>query len=238
METKAKKALLIINISVIIFIISLLVILAIYFWDDLKLLGTTDGQIEFTNRIKNTGILGVLIVILINILQVVVAFIPGEFIEITSGILFGPFFGMIVCLIGFALGTMVIFGLVKVLGKPFIDLNVNEKSRKRLKFLEDETRALIILFFVFLIPGTPKDFITYAIPFTKIKMLPFIIITSIARIPSVITSTIIGSAIINGQSSIAISVTVITFIVAILGIIFNKKITTKVEKIIKRNKEV
>ncbi|MFI3252492.1 MAG: VTT domain-containing protein [bacterium] len=238
METKAKKALLIINISVIIFIISLLVILAIYFWDDLKLLGTTDGQIEFTNRIKNTGILGVLIVILINILQVVVAFIPGEFIEIISGILFGPFFGMIVCLIGFALGTMVIFGLVKVLGKPFIDLNVNEKSRKRLKFLEDETRALIILFFVFLIPGTPKDFITYAIPFTKIKMLPFIIITSIARIPSVITSTIIGSAIINGQSSIAISVTVITFIVAILGIIFNKKITTKVEKIIKRNKEV
>lgn len=231
---KAKRTLIIINIFVIIFIVLLITILSIHFWDDIIALTTKEGQLAFSEAIRNTGFMGVFIIIIVNIFQVVVAFIPGEFIEIVCGMLFGPILGAIVCMIGFALGTVAIFGLVKLLGKPFMDLNVDAKKRKRLKFLENETRALIVLFFVFLIPGTPKDFITYAIPFTKIKMIPFIIVSTIARIPSIISSTIIGDAITSGENKIAIIVSIVTFIIAVIGIILNKPITNKVEQIVNR----
>ncbi len=230
-QKKARTTLIIINIAVIIFVVLLLFLLGFYFWEDIKSLNTLEGQIEFGNRIRQSGILGFFIIIIVNIFQVVVAFIPGEFVEIICGMLYGPLLGMAVCLIGFALGTVCIFGLVKLLGKPFIDINVKNKSSK-LKFLEHETRALIILFFIFLIPGTPKDFITYAIPLSKIKMSHFIIVTSIARIPSIITSTIVGAALTTGDNDVAIIVTITTLVIALVGIIFNKRITNKIETMV------
>ncbi len=235
-KNNTKKILTIINIVVVISLLSLLIFLTITNWDYIMKLSTAEGQLEFKERISNTGIIGVIILIVIQVLQIVVAFIPGEFVEVIAGMLFGPIFGMIVCMIGLFIGSLAIFGLVKLLGKPFFDLNVNDKNKSKLKFLEDETRALIILFFVFLIPGTPKDFITYAIPFTKIKFFPFIIVTTIARIPSIITSTIIGSSILTGDTNIAIIVSIITAILAIIGIIFNKQITNKVEEIVQNRK--
>ncbi len=238
-DKKVKITLILINIFVVIFVILLLIIFGVYFWEDIKLLNTIEGQIEFGNRIRSSGILGFFIIILVNIFQVVVAFIPGEFVEIICGMLYGPILGVVVCLIGFALGTMCIFGLVKLLGKPFIDMSIS-KNKKRLKFLEQETRALIILFFIFLIPGTPKDFITYAIPLSNIKMSHFIAVTSVARIPSIITSTIVGSALTTGDNDVAIIVTIVTLVIAILGIIFNKTLTNKIEKIVNdyKNKNV
>lgn len=233
MEKKtAKKTIIFINIFIILFIVVLLVTLGIYFLDDLKLLSTYEGQLAFKDKIRNAGVLGYFIIIIVNMFQVIVAFIPGEFIEIICGMLYGPLLGVVICLIGFTLGTICIFGLVKLLGKPFFDSRVDNKKKIKLKFLEQETRALIIIFFVFLIPGTPKDFITYAIPFTKIKMIPFILVTSVARIPSILTSTIVGSAIITGDNKIAFIVSVVTLVIATIGIIFNKVITNKIENIV------
>ncbi len=231
-KQKAKRAMIVINIIAIIFFALLTVLFGIYYWDELKMLSTEQGQIEFSQKIKETGGWGVIILILIQMFQVVVAFVPGEFVEIVAGMLFGPYLGLLLALTGLALGTIAIFGLVKIFGKPFADINISEKGKGRLKFLESETRALTILFFVFLIPGTPKDFITYAIPFTKIGMWKFILITSIARIPSIITSTIVGEAITTGKMANAITITIITFVIALIGIIFNKKITNQIEKIV------
>lgn len=239
MENKncAKNAMIIINVIAIIFLIVLFILLGLYYLDDIKLLSTEEGQIAFSEKLRTTGVWGAIILIVIQIFQVVVAFIPGEFVEIVSGMLFGPFLGMLLALIGLTFGTIVIFGLVRIFGKPFMDMNVSEKSKNKLSFLENKTRALIILFFVFLIPGTPKDFITYAIPFTKIKLWQFIAITSIARIPSIISSTIIGHAITTGRISNAIIITIITFVIALFGIIFNKQITNKVEQIVNKKSQ-
>ncbi len=235
-KKKAKTAVIVINVVAIVFIVVLFIFLGIHYWEDIKLLSTEEGQLEFSERLRSTGVWGALILTLIQVAQVVVAFIPGEFIEIVSGMLFGPILGMILALVGLSLGTIIIWGLVKLFGKPFMDVNVSGKAQGRLKFLENETRALIILFFVFLIPGTPKDFITYAVPFTKVKLIPFVITTSIARIPSIISSTIIGHNITSGNYSNALVITIITFIIAIIGIIFNRPLTKKIEEIVNKRK--
>ena len=69
-----------------------------------------------------------------------------------------------------------------------------DKAMNKFKFLQDEKKLKSLIFFLFFIPGTPKDLITYIAPLTKIKLRDFMIITLIARIPSVISSTYGGSA--------------------------------------------
>ena len=218
----------IINIVAIILLTALFISLYFIFKDKVDLLNTKDGLENFINDVQNTGFLGGIILVVIQILQVVVAFIPGEFVELASGIMFGPVLGLVLCLIGLNIGTIIIFGLVKLLGKPFVDENVSDQNQKFL-FLNNSNRTLIILFFIFLIPGIPKDILIYLVPLTKVKMWQFLIVSSVSRIPSILTSTIAGTSIINGDYLVAGIIMGISLILAIIGIIFNKQITNYIE---------
>lgn len=222
--TKAKKVLIIINSIALLFIIGLIVFLCIYFKDDIKLLADDEGKEVFMQKIEDAGVFGVLILLITQILQVVVAFIPSEVVEFVAGAMYGAFFGMLICLLGLILATFIIYGLVKWLGKPFFDLNVNQKQSSKLQFLHDPDRSLLILFFIFLIPGIPKDIFIYFIPFTKIKLSKFILVSSIARIPSILSSTFVGAAVFDENYIVAMIVMGLIFIFSVLGLIFNKKI--------------
>lgn len=220
---KNKKINIIINIIAVTIIVIILTILFIKYGYLLEKLKTESGREEFIRLIQSTGIFGSLIIILIQTLQVVVAFIPGEFVEIISGAMFGPVLGLILCLIGLNIGTLLIYLLVKLLGKPFVKENINSEH-KILKFLNDPTRALIIIFFIFLLPGIPKDILIFPMPLTKIKMQKFMIVSSIARIPSILSSTIIGSSLVNEKYMLSIITFIIFMLLGILGLIFNNKI--------------
>lgn len=220
---KNKKINIIINIIAVSIIVIILTILFIKYGYLLEKLKTESGREEFIRLIQSTGIFGSLIIILIQTLQVVVAFIPGEFVEIISGAMFGPVLGLILCLIGLNIGTLLIYLLVKLLGKPFVKENINSEY-KILKFLNDPTRALIIIFFIFLLPGIPKDILIFPMPLTKIKMQKFMIVSSIARIPSILSSTIIGSSLVNEKYMLSIITFIIFMLLGILGLIFNNKI--------------
>ena len=198
--------------------------------DTFASLSTDEGLRRFVEEIQSTGIFGALILCLIQTLQVVVAFIPGEFVELAAGVMFGPLLGLILCLVGLNLGTALIFLLVRRLGRAFVDENVSERDFKRLTFLNDPRRALIILFFIFLIPGIPKDVLIYPIPLTKVKLSHFLIVSSIARIPTIITSTLTGSAVIEENYTLAVIMTVISVALAALGLIFNKRICSLIDK--------
>ena len=221
--TKGKKVNIIINIIALILIISFLIWLYINYHEKLELLKTEQGRDEFINILQGTGIFGSIILIFIQALQVVVAFIPGEFVELVSGAMFGPIVGLIICLIGLNLGTLIIYGLVKLFGRPFVNENTKDKKFK-FEFLNDPNRSLIIMFFIFLMPGIPKDILIYPVPLTNVKMWKFMIVSSIARIPSVISSTFIGASIIEGDYITSIIVSVIFFILGVLGLVFNKQI--------------
>ena len=231
---KKFKAQAIINIVAIILLTALFISLYFIFKDKFDLLNTKEGLENFINDVQNTGFLGGIILVVIQILQVVVAFIPGEFVELASGIMFGPVLGLVLCLIGLNIGTIIIFGLVKLLAKPFVDENVSDHNQKFL-FLNNSNRTLIILFFIFLIPGIPKDILIYLVPLTKVKMWQFLIVSSVSRIPSILTSTIAGTSIINGDYLVAGIIMGISLILAIIGLIFNKQITNYIEnKVLKK----
>lgn len=226
-----KRSQLIINLVAIGILLLIGIFVTVRYFDTFTSLSTDEGLEHFVLEIQSTGIFGALVLMLIQALQVIVAFIPGEFVELASGVMFGPITGLIVCLLGLNLGTAIIFFLVRRLGQAFVEENVSDRDFKRLTFLNDPRRALIIMFFIFLIPGIPKDVLIYPVPLTKVKLSHFMIISSIARIPTIVTSTLTGAAVIDENYTLAIIMTVISVVLAALGLLFNKKLCALIDRL-------
>ncbi|MCI8387456.1 MAG: TVP38/TMEM64 family protein [Clostridiales bacterium] len=189
-----------------------------------------ENQQRFREFIDSLGYWGIALMLFIQVLQIVVAVIPGEPIELLMGLMYGAYGGCALTLVGILLGSTIVYFAVKRFGvgfaKKFIDIDNFEK----LKFLHDPNKRDSLIFLLFFIPGTPKDILTYFAPFTDIPFLRFAIISTLARIPSVITSTIVGAAVSEGNFGRSILVFVITGVIGIAGILLNNYITNKHNK--------
>ena len=176
------------------------------------------------DQILSFGVWGWLIFAALQVFQIIFAVIPGEPIEVIGGLLYGPWGGLFACLLGSLIGTVLIYYLVKLLGYSFVSNMIDIKKTEKFKFLHNNKKLNLIIFILFFIPGTPKDVLSYVIPLTDVKPLQYFAITTIARIPSIITSTFAGSAIDNEKWLEMILIFIITGAVAVLGIVFNDKI--------------
>lgn len=155
------------------------------------------------------------ILILIRALQTIVKFIPAEPLEIASGYIFGTFQGCLLCLIGTEIGSAVIILLTKFTGEKFLHVILSAKQIETAQKYIERIDLKLSLFILYLIPGTPKDLLTYFQFFMPISIPKFLIITAVARIPSIITSTWCGAEI--GNSNFIYSI-IIFAVTGILGI--------------------
>ena len=160
------------------------------------------------------------------VIQVVLAVIPNGFFEMLSGLIYGPWLGTIIAITGTTIGCLIVIYLVKAFGKGFASLFVDlDEDNKVLNFLKNENRCLILLFGFLIIPGLPKDFVIFLVPFTSIKIWKFIIVNFFARLPATILTVVLGNSIKEGFSPAVITVGVIMALFGLLCLIFNKKIS-------------
>ena len=160
----------------------------------MPVLKTVNDPEKFKAYVDSFGIGGFAMLFVVQILQVVVALIPGEVVEFFAGSVYGWFGGMLFCLAGIAVGEAAVFSAVRFFGKSLAEKVAGNKTLNKFKFLQNEKRLKTVIFILFCIPGTPKDLLTYFVPLTKIKMVDFLIITLVARVPSIVTSTYAGLA--------------------------------------------
>ena len=177
-----------------------------------------------------SGFASYLIFIGIQILQVIFAFIPGEAVEFAAGYVFGAFWGTVLCLIGVAIATAIVFGLTRLLGRKFTQIMLDKKDLKKLKFLNDEKNLEWIFAILYFIIGTPKDVITYFAGITKIKFGVFMAISTLCRIPSILTSAIAGQALGEENYLLSIIIFAVSALVALVGYFIYYKISKRKEK--------
>lgn len=179
---------------------------------------------KFVEYIDGFGVWGVLVMLAIQIFQVLVSIIPGEPVEVLSGMMYGAFGGMVLCLAGITAASALIFVCVRRFGIKFVNRFTNSEKFEKLRFLHDPVKRDALLFVLFLIPGTPKDTLVYFAPFTQVKLSRFLVITTFARIPSVITSTFAGANISQGNLFQTVLILVITGLCGAVGIYINGRI--------------
>lgn len=216
-KEKVKKWLFFIYIAAILLLCALIIPI-------IKSVSSEQEILELEHAVESFGAFGVLILILIQILQIIVAVIPGEVVEFVSGAMYGAFGGLLIDLIGIAIGETVVYYTVKFLGESVVEKIAGNKKIQQLKVLKDEKKRDLIMFLLFFIPGTPKDAICYVAPLFKIPFKSFIIISTFARIPSVLTSTYAGAAFGEGNFIKTVLMYVIIAVISVAGILINQKI--------------
>lgn len=229
-KTKQK----IFKISLLIIVVIVLTIITIYLFPVMKNLSTKEGQIAFKEKVMSSGIYGLLLLFIIQVAQIFLFVLPGEPIEILAGMCYGWIFGTIFIMISSAIIAALIFFLVRKIGRQFVYDFSDEKKIKEFEnnnLFKNSKKIEMILFILFLVPGTPKDLLTYLSGLLPIKMRRFIVLSTFARIPSIVTSTIAGANIAVGDWRKAIILYVLIVAIVAIGLfifnLFDKDKTTE-----------
>lgn len=196
-----------------------------------ELLAFISDADRFKAWLESYGHLGKIVFVAVRALQTVVKIIPAEPLEIGSGYAFGVWGGLLYCMLGTEIGSFIIVSITKLFGMKAVNLFVSEEKINSLGFLQNKEKLSISLFIIYLIPGTPKDVITYLIGVTDYNIWKFLLLTGVARIPSIITSTICGSLLGERNYWLSAGVFIGTAVIGLIGVklytVFEKKIAAK-----------
>ncbi|MCJ7688537.1 MAG: TVP38/TMEM64 family protein [Clostridiaceae bacterium] len=183
--------------------------------------------------IHSYGNFSILVFILMHVIQVVIFFIPGEFMQIAGGYIFGTFLGAIFSLIGITLGSLIIYAICNSYGKPFVDKLILNKKVKFFKKILNVGSEKSVVFIFYLIPGIPKDALAYICGVSNISFKDFIIYSTLGRIPGILISSFFGQKIYAWDLTTLIIIGVITGVLSIVGIF---KGNTIIKSMIKNKK--
>lgn len=173
--------------------------------------------------ILETGPLGVLVFACFSILQVVFAVIPGGPFELAAGYVFGVLPGSLLCDITMTAGSVLVFLLVRKFGMSFVELFISRKEIESIHFLKNTQKLQSILFFIFLIPGTPKDVITYLVGLTELPLRSWILICAVGRFPAILLTALSGSALGDARYGIVAAVIAVFAVFYLVGMRLYKK---------------
>jgi uncharacterized membrane protein YdjX (TVP38/TMEM64 family) len=183
--------------------------------------------------ILSYGNFSILVFILMQVLQVVVFFIPGEFIQIAGGYIFGAFLGGLISLIGITFGSIMAYFIANRYGKPIVEkLMLNRKIKLFKKILKAGSKKVVVFVF-YLIPGIPKDALAYICGVSNICFMDFLIYSTLGRIPGIFISTFFGQKIYARDSTSLITIGVVMISVSIIGIFKGDSI---IKAIVKKKK--
>jgi uncharacterized membrane protein YdjX (TVP38/TMEM64 family) len=160
--------------------------------------------------------------ILLQILQVVFAPIPGEITGFIGGYLYGPVWGTIYSSIGLSIGSWIAFALARFLGLPMVEKVVNPLVMQKFDYFL-EHRGLFVSFFLFLIPGFPKDVLCYIIGLSHMKMWHFLAISTIGRLLGVTLLSVSGHSARNDQYTMFLLVAGISAVFIIAAYFYRDK---------------
>jgi uncharacterized membrane protein YdjX (TVP38/TMEM64 family) len=179
---------------------------------------------EFQRVIASLGGAGWLILLAVQYIQIVIAFIPGGPIQILAGVLYGPLGGLATCVLGILAASATVFTLTKKFGRRVVALFIKKKEFTQYHFIQDESRLERLCFLFYLIPGAPKDALTYLFALTPIPLSRFLILSVVARIPAALTSALAGDSFAAGEWGRALAYFLGLTALSLAGLLLHRKI--------------
>ena len=226
---KIKQSDLIKLVGLVVFIV-LITAIVVAIWPTLSIVFEPGGVETLIELITSQGPLGVLILLGMQLLQIIVAFIPGEVVQIAAGMMYGPLWGSVVILVGCVLSSMVAYELVHKLGAPFVRSMVGEKQLLKFRQFELSGKFGVTVFILFLIPGFPKDVLTYIVPLSDMNLRTFLLLSTIGRTPGVIISTYAAAGLADGNIVTSVIIFVVAALIAIIVLLLRNRIIDAISR--------
>ena len=154
------------------------------------------------NFLKETvaawGWMAPLVFIAIQALQVIISPIPGEITGPVGGALFGTWWGLVYSSIGLTVGTLFCFAVGRRWGEPLVRPWLSEHHWNRMSFIL-EAEGVILCFILYLIPGFPKDIVSYLFGLSPMPFWVFAVVSTLGRIPGTWISSYFGANVAEQQ---------------------------------------
>ena len=182
---------------------------------------------RFRAWVDSSGFVSRVIFVGMVVFQLIIALIPGEPLEMGAGYAFGAVEGTILCIIGCVIGSALVFLFVRRFGVKLVEVFFPREKIRSLRFLQDSRRLNLLTFIVFFIPGTPKDLLSYFIGLTDMKLGTWLLITAVARIPSIVTSTVTGDALGLKDYQFALIAFGVTLALSLVGILVYRRLSAR-----------
>ena len=148
-----------------------------------------------------------------------------------AGYLYGFWPALIYAMTGAIAGTAISFMLAKLLGRDFLHIIFGEEKISYYIERLNSKRVYVIVFLIYLIPGIPKDMVSYAAGVSEIKFKPFIILSAVGRVPGMVGSLLMGTMLEEQKFGFAIGIGIFAVIMCILCLIFRERILKWMDKI-------
>lgn len=215
------------KLAVLGIIVILIPLLLILFCRDTVL--SVDFWNNLPARVAKYPVRGILILTLLQVIQVVICIIPGQPIQLASSYMYGIFGGYCIAIIGAAIGSLITYWLAYVLGTDAIRLIFGEEKVRNYVHKLNSGKALTIVFFLYLVPGLPKDIVSYIAGISDVDWKTFLLVSTLGRSPGVLGSLLIGSF-WSTKNYFGIAITAIVCLFILIMCIRNRKeIMAKIE---------
>lgn len=189
----------------------------------------------FTDREKIKALIGSFgaaapaVFILIQILQVIFAPIPGEATGFIGGYLFGAVKGFMFSTIGLAAGSWINFMIGRFLGKRYIRKIIPAASFQKFDTaLKHQGIFVIIILFIF--PGFPKDYLCLFLGISSIPIKAFLIIATLGRMPGTFMLSLQGASLYDKSYNAFMLITVLFIVSAIIGYVYREYLYRWIDK--------
>lgn len=185
---------------------------------------------KFRQWVDGHGLGGMLAYMGMVAVQVLAALIPGEPLEIAGGYAFGAVKGTLLCLLAASLGSTAVICLVRRFGMRLVEVFFPREKLQSLRFLRFSPKRSLLFLLIFMLPGTPKDLLCYYAGLTDIKLPALLMICSLGRLPSIVTSTVGGDALGTKSYLFAVVIFAVTFAVSAAGLLIYNTLCKRQEK--------
>ncbi|MDO4384044.1 MAG: TVP38/TMEM64 family protein [Eubacteriales bacterium] len=166
------------------------VLLTIYCRDTLL---STDFWNQLPSKLSSHPLLSALALVALQIIQIVICILPGQPIQLASSYMYGVFGGYCIAIIGATLGCMVTYQIAHFLGSDAMHLMFGKEKVASYMRKLNSSKALTIVFLIYLVPGIPKDLVSYIAGISDIELKPFLLVSTLGRSPGILGSLLIGS---------------------------------------------
>lgn len=223
------KAVVIAKFAVLIFIlIGLPIILFVNYRDTLF---NSEWLADLPELLQSYRTEAVWILTAVQMLQIIICFIPGQPIQFAASYMFGVIGGYLISVAGAVLGTIITFHLAKTLGKDILYALFGEEKIEEYKNKLNSGKGLMLVLLIYFLPGVPKDLVCYAAGISDMRFVPFLIVSTIGRSPGMLGSLLIGHFFSQKNYAALAVLGVITIVILILFYIYREKIYALLDKL-------
>ena len=190
-----------------------------------------DTASQVVDYLRQNSRTAFLLIIGLQIIQVVVCILPGQPIQFAASYMFGVGIGFILSVIGAVIGTTISFFLAKALGSEAMHFIFGEEKVREYQRRLNSGKGLMMTFLIYLIPGVPKDLVSYAAGISEMRFRPFVLTATVGRSPAMLGSLMVGHFFGKQNYTAMIIITAVIVLLLLICFIERNKLIELLDRI-------